>query len=368
MRADRLLSILLLLQNHGRMTAHDLARRLEVSERTIYRDLEALDIAGVPIYTERGPGGGCELLDGYQTRLTGLNADEVHALTLLMKSAPHHLFTDLELRKPLDDAFLKLQAALPVPARNNADRFQKRIHLDNATCSTQTHVSFTQSYLPLLKQALWQDQLLALTYFDEHNGWQDAKLAPYGLVAQNARWFLVAASCHDRAVLQVIPVWQIYSSELLPENFVFPTHFDLAHYWTMYCQQHQEATQSHLPPEVIAASYLESFVGDETLYNTMPIAERKIIPLRRPATKKRLHHNKKKSYKKKEFAGEQPYKKNSVVCKQHPGSIDLIKKRRILASSSGHTIKKTGIYKKSEFLQNPTSPHFKKKPARKQAS
>ncbi|MDQ2714984.1 MAG: HTH domain-containing protein, partial [Chloroflexota bacterium] len=80
MRADRLLSLLLLLQTRGRMTAHDLAERLEVSERTIYRDLEALSIAGVPVYAERGPGGGCDLLNGYQTDLTGLNEAEVRAL------------------------------------------------------------------------------------------------------------------------------------------------------------------------------------------------------------------------------------------------------------------------------------------------
>jgi predicted DNA-binding transcriptional regulator YafY len=112
LRADRLLSILLLLQARGRMTARELAERLEVSERTIYRDLDALSSAGVPIYAERGPSGGCELLDGYQTKLNGLTELEVRALFLLSVSGP---LVDLGLGKALEDALLKLSTALPAP-------------------------------------------------------------------------------------------------------------------------------------------------------------------------------------------------------------------------------------------------------------
>src|SRR5579884_1436149 len=100
MRADRLLSIMMMLQTRGHITARELAERLEVSERTIYRDLEALGMAGIPIYTERGPGGGCSLLDGYQTRLTGLTETEVRALFLLTMAAP---LTDLGLGKVLEE-------------------------------------------------------------------------------------------------------------------------------------------------------------------------------------------------------------------------------------------------------------------------
>src|SRR5712691_11301372 len=129
MRADRLLSILLLLQTRGRMTARELAEQLEVSERTIYRDIDALGMAGIPVYTERGPGGGCSLLDGYQTRLTGLTEPEVRALFLLNMTGP---LADLGLSKALDDALLKLQASLPIAQRHDAEQVRQRIHMDTS--------------------------------------------------------------------------------------------------------------------------------------------------------------------------------------------------------------------------------------------
>src|SRR5689334_3632707 len=114
MRADRLLSILLLLQTHRRMTAGDLARRLEVSERTIYRDMDALSAAGVPVTMERGTGGGCLLPDGYRTNLTGLNEAEIQSLFL---TAPDRLLADLGLRQAAQAALVKLLAALPALSR-----------------------------------------------------------------------------------------------------------------------------------------------------------------------------------------------------------------------------------------------------------
>src|SRR5579862_6717874 len=127
MRADRLLSILMLLQTRGRMTARDLAERLEVSERTIYRDLDALGTAGVPITVVQGRQGGCSLLEGYQTDLTGLTGAEVR--TLFAARAVSHL-ADLGLDGASDAALLKLLAALPAASRPTAERALERIHLD----------------------------------------------------------------------------------------------------------------------------------------------------------------------------------------------------------------------------------------------
>src|SRR5712692_1757631 len=130
MRADRLLSIVLLLQIHRRMTAHALAQRLEVSDRTIYRDMDALSAAGIPVYAERGTGGGCALLEAYRTNLTGLNEAEIQALFL---TGPSRLLADLGLRSASEAALIKLLAALPSMSRRQAEYARQRIHVDVAS-------------------------------------------------------------------------------------------------------------------------------------------------------------------------------------------------------------------------------------------
>lgn len=127
MRADRLLSILMLLQVHDRLTARDLAERLEVSERTIHRDMEALSNAGVPVVAQRGQGGGWSLLDSYQTKLTGLNLAEIQTLFF---PRPTHLLADLGWSQAFEAALLKLLVALPAANRQQAEVVSQRIHLD----------------------------------------------------------------------------------------------------------------------------------------------------------------------------------------------------------------------------------------------
>lgn len=118
MRADRLVSILLLMQVKQRVTARDLAKRLEVSERTVLRDMEALGAAGVPVVAERVVGGGWSLMDGYQTKLTGLSAAEIRSLFLARSP---RLMADLGLSQEADAAMIKLQASLPEGSRRHAD-------------------------------------------------------------------------------------------------------------------------------------------------------------------------------------------------------------------------------------------------------
>ena len=127
MRADRLLSMLMLLQTRGRMTARDLAEELEVTQRTIYRDLNALSAAGVPIFAERGPGGGISLIERYRSDLTGLNQDEIRALFML--GMPPAL-AELGLDQDLKAALLKLAASLPADSLGDEQRVRQRIHID----------------------------------------------------------------------------------------------------------------------------------------------------------------------------------------------------------------------------------------------
>lgn len=238
MRADRLLSILMLLQTKGRMTAHDLAEQLEVSERTIYRDLEALGMAGVPVYTERGPGGGCGLVDGYQTRLTGLTEPEVQALYLLNVARP---LADLGLGKALDDAMLKLTAALPQSSREQAELIRQRFYLDT---TWWYHADETPSCLHTLQAALWQNRKLVLFYHEDDGAWSERLAEPYGLVSKAGVWYLIA-SCHEEKC--VFRVTHIHHATISDEVFTRQADFDLANYWSAYCTRIETERPEYVP-------------------------------------------------------------------------------------------------------------------------
>jgi len=200
------------------MTAQALAEHLEVSERTIYRDIEALSFAGIPLYTERGPGGGCELLDGYQTRLTGLTEPEVRALFLLSAFAP---LADLSLDQALEDALLKLSAALPAASREHAAQVRQRIYLDT-TGVPRSRPGL--SHLEVLQEAIWHDYTLHLTC----GGYDRRSIDPYGLVLHHGAWYLVGASA---GTVQAVRVAHIQTAELTGQHFTRPAEFDLATSW-----------------------------------------------------------------------------------------------------------------------------------------
>jgi predicted DNA-binding transcriptional regulator YafY len=223
MRADRLLSILLLLQVHQRMTANELAKRLEVSERTIHRDMEALSIAGIPVCAERGSNGGWSLLEEYRTNLTGLNETEVQALFL---TRPSHLLTDLGLHKAAEAAIIKLFAAIPSINRRDAEYVRQRIHID----STGWHYSEEDiSVLPMLQEAIWQERSLALSYQRGDNSVVERVVDPLGLVAKGSTWYLIVAV---EGEVRTYRVSRIRRAHLTEQTFVRPPDFDLAAYWT----------------------------------------------------------------------------------------------------------------------------------------
>ncbi|MGW6496229.1 helix-turn-helix transcriptional regulator [Nonomuraea angiospora] len=226
MRASRLVSILLLLQTRGRMTAQDLAERLEVSVRTIYRDVESLHAAGIPLYGDAGPKGGYQLLDGYRTRLTGLTADEAESLFLAGLPGPA---AELGLGAVVTAAQLKLMAALPVELRDRAGRIQERFHLDAPTWYRDQE---PVTYLPAVADAVWNERRIQVRY----RRWKapqevERRLDPYGLVVKAGRWYLVARAGED---VRTYRVSQILDLHPLPEGFARPDGFDLAAYWQGY--------------------------------------------------------------------------------------------------------------------------------------
>jgi predicted DNA-binding transcriptional regulator YafY len=249
MRADRLLSIMMLLQTRGHITAKELAERLEVSERTIYRDLEALSMAGVPVYTQRGPGGGCVLAEGYRTGLTGLTETEVR--TLFMSGSPGPL-ADLGLGKALEAGLLKLLAALPQAHRSNIERARQRIHLDAAAWSYSEE---TLPYLHAILEAIWQDMKLRLVYRKGDGEMSERIIEPLGLVAKAMIWYLVGAT--PSGELRTFRVSRIQDAEPTGEYFERPESFDLASYWVEACRQFESSWLRYratlrFSPEIIA--------------------------------------------------------------------------------------------------------------------
>ncbi|RKT18116.1 putative DNA-binding transcriptional regulator YafY [Streptomyces sp. 1114.5] len=191
MKADRLLSILLLLQTRGRVSATELAERLEVSVRTIYRDVDSLSAAGVPVFTERGRHGGIGLLPGYRTDVTGLTADEAKALFVLSARGAH---SDLGLDGALGSALRKVMAALPAPHRPAAERTSERILVDPARWMQGAAPGGAPGPdLGELQYAVFADRRLRLRY--RHGGAPgpvEYTVDPYGLVNKAGVWYLVA--------------------------------------------------------------------------------------------------------------------------------------------------------------------------------
>ncbi len=187
MRASRLVSLVLLLQARGPWTAEQLAGELEVSVRTIHRDVEALRASGVPIAGERGPAGGYRLPGGHRTRLTGLTAEEAQALFVAAPATP------LGLGGVLADAQLKLLAALPPQLRERADRASQLFHVDHGRWFDAPEPA---PLLPLVAGALWRQRRLLL-----RSRGREREVDPLGLVAKGPAWYLVAATARRAAQL-----------------------------------------------------------------------------------------------------------------------------------------------------------------------
>jgi len=217
MRASRLVSLLLLLQTRGQLTAAELAERLEVSERTIQRDAEALAAAGVPIEALRGPAGGYRLAGGYRTRLTGLTSDEAEALFVGPAA-------ELGLGRVFADARLKVLAALPPELQERAERSVRLFHLDTRGWFRGEDKT---PHLPTLAAAVWRGRRLSARY-REGSKTVRRTLDPLGLVLKAGAWYLVA---HRSAGMRVYRVSRFVSARLREDGFERPPGFDLATFW-----------------------------------------------------------------------------------------------------------------------------------------
>lgn len=221
MRASRLLSIQMMLETQGPMSAAALAEALEISVRTLHRDIDQLSSAGVPIYAERGRTGGFRLLGGWNTRLTGLTPSEAQVVFLSGLAGPA---ADLGLDKPLQGARLKLLTSLPESLRTEAQKMQSRFHLDPVDWYREADAV---PYLAIVAETVWTDRQLSMCY----ESWRDKVervVHPLGLVLKAGTWYLVAATDGKPRTYRIS---NVKHATMLEQKARRPERFDLARYW-----------------------------------------------------------------------------------------------------------------------------------------
>lgn len=254
MRASRLLAILILLQNRGRLTADQLAAEFEVSVRTVYRDIDALSAAGVPVYGDPGPGGGFALLDGYRTRLTGMAGDEAEAMAL---AGIPEAAVAVGLGGALASAFGKLLAAMPEAGGKRGQAAAARFHIDPADWY---RAGEPVPQLPALARAVLDQRRIAVRYasWTQQRDWT---LDPLGLVLKSGEWYLVARADDREGTYRVAAIEPL---AVLDEGFAPPPHFDLPAWW--------RAAQQRFEAELFAttATLRASPLGCERLLRLSP--------------------------------------------------------------------------------------------------
>ena len=257
MRASRLLSILTMLQARGRVTAPQLATECEVSLRTIYRDMDALSAAGIPVYGERGSDGGYRLLDGYRTQLNGLSAREAEALFMTGLSGPA---ADLGLGAAMLAGQNKLLSAMPAQHRAGAEQMRARFYLDAPAWFAQAE---QPAHLPLVADAVWAQRPIRIRY----QSWKAEKsriVEPLGLVLKSGAWYLVAQIEGDTHACRTYRISRVLDLEVLDRRFERPVEFKLASYWQASTQRleaelHQNSAIVRFSPW--AVKMLEAFTS-----------------------------------------------------------------------------------------------------------
>ncbi|WP_374566617.1 helix-turn-helix transcriptional regulator [Ideonella sp.] len=278
MRASRLLSIQMLLETRGRMSARALADALEISVRTLYRDVDELTAAGVPVYAERGRAGGFELMRGWKTTLTGLTPSEAQAVFLSGLAGPA---AELGLGDHVEQAQLKLLAALPASWRDDARRVSSRLYLDPIDWYRESQ---PLPHLATVATAVWDERPLAMHY----ESWKLTSrrtIHPLGLVLKAGAWYLVAAS-DDK--LRTYRVASILDAELQPGVVKRPKGFNLTEYWRQSVQRFEaevfkgEATVRATATGLKSLSYLSAAVAKAVAAVNPPEGDGERVELRIP--------------------------------------------------------------------------------------
>jgi predicted DNA-binding transcriptional regulator YafY len=269
LKADRLLSALLLLQAHGRLTGRQLAKRLEVSQRTVHRDMEALSAAGVPVFALRGAQGGWQLDEDWRTRVPGLDEAELRALLM----AQPRVLGDARLARAAERALDKLMAALPASLREQAASIRQRLHVDTTGWSG---VPENLSMLSIVQDAVSRDRKLAIRYSPPGRERVERTVDPLGLVAKGGSWYLVARTPDG---FRTYRVSRIEEARLLDEPCARPADFDLAAHWRSTTEELQKGRtrfEATLRLEARAARSLRNWRTTSPVQSAGPDADGRV--------------------------------------------------------------------------------------------
>jgi len=228
MRADRLISLIMLLETKGALTAKELAEELEVSQRTIYRDIEALCTAGIPVYGETGPEGGYRLAEGYKSNLNKLNKEE--AMLLLSLNMTEQL-KELEIGSKLDSALLKIRSSYKTPSDN--EEFTSKLYIDSSNWNKK---SKDTSYLNVIYNAISSNKKLSINYYSYNSPGNEFNkiIDPYGLVSKERVWYLVYSVQEKVRVINIVNIIRVDETA---EFFIYPREFNLKSFWNEWCQK-----------------------------------------------------------------------------------------------------------------------------------
>ncbi|MFL6575266.1 MAG: helix-turn-helix transcriptional regulator [Povalibacter sp.] len=237
MRAERLISLLMALQRGGRQTAGELASRLEVSMRTIFRDIDALSAMGVPVYSEPGRGGGIRLMEGYSSDLTGLSSGEAEALALI--ASPASIGTS-QLAAPSRTALDKLAAAVPSMHQLRAQHARGRMLFDT---KAWFRASVASPFLDQLRACVWNNQCIEIVYQRGDTTLAEYEVQPYALVVKVDTWYLIGTRTkagEAKAEMRVYRLSRMQSVRETSRTFVRDAQFDLHKFWHGWCERFEK--------------------------------------------------------------------------------------------------------------------------------
>jgi len=248
------MKIVLLLQSRGRMSTRELADELEVTTRTVSRDLEAIGQSGIPILAHRGRFGGWSLMEGYRSGLTGMTPDEAAALLLRASSGP---LSDVGLGGHYETALQKLRAAYPEPERQGAEFLRRRLLIDESSWHTRSAAA--PEALALCQEAVWEERLLAFDYAKANpaaSKGPNRLVEPLGLIVKRGVWYLAA---QDRDTIKTFRVSNMLNIRLLEQSFAYPEDFDLAAYWQDSLRAFPDRLPHYEVSLVMTAEVLQAF-------------------------------------------------------------------------------------------------------------